>query len=157
MSIALVRVDDRLIHGQVVVGWAQALRIDRIVLVDDAASTSEWEQELYALGVPPEIQVQFASVEAAAATISDWARDRHRTIILAPDVETVARLSELSDTVTHVNLGGVHAAEARAERLPYLHLSEAEAQRLTSLSERGVIVTAQDVPTAAPIRLADLL
>lgn len=157
MSIALVRVDDRLIHGQVVVGWAQVLRIDRIVLVDDAASTSEWEQELYALGVPPQIQLHFASVQGAADTISEWARDKHRTIILAPDVETVARLSELSDAVTHVNLGGVHAAEGRAERLPYLHLSDAEAECLTSLSERGVTITAQDVPTAAPIRLADLL
>ena len=46
MSIVLVRVDDRLIHGQVVVGWVQALGAQRIVLVDDEVSANAWEREL---------------------------------------------------------------------------------------------------------------
>jgi mannose/fructose/N-acetylgalactosamine-specific phosphotransferase system component IIB len=52
MSVVLTRVDDRLIHGQVVVGWAQALRAQRIALVDDAVSASPWEQELTIVLVP---------------------------------------------------------------------------------------------------------
>ena len=44
MSIALFRIDDRLIHGQVVVGWGQPLELRFIVLVDDEVAGSEWEQ-----------------------------------------------------------------------------------------------------------------
>jgi mannose/fructose/N-acetylgalactosamine-specific phosphotransferase system component IIB len=53
MPIVLFRVDERLIHGQVVVGWGGPLHADRIVVVDDAIAGSPWEQELYCLGVPP--------------------------------------------------------------------------------------------------------
>ena len=66
MAVELMRIDDRLIHGQVVVGWGQPLDIDFIVLVDDEVASSDWEQELYRMGVPPEMEVVFASVDAAA-------------------------------------------------------------------------------------------
>ena len=57
MTLALARVDDRLIHGQVVLGWGRPLGATFIVLVDDAVRSSEWEQELYRLAVPPEVEV----------------------------------------------------------------------------------------------------
>jgi PTS system mannose-specific IIB component/fructoselysine and glucoselysine-specific PTS system IIB component len=53
----LYRIDDRLIHGQVVVGWGQPLDLKFIVLVDDTVASSDWEQELYRMGVPPEMAV----------------------------------------------------------------------------------------------------
>jgi PTS system mannose-specific IIB component/fructoselysine and glucoselysine-specific PTS system IIB component len=55
MSIVLFRVDERLIHGQVVVGWGERLHIQQIVVVDDQLRESPWEQELYCLGVPPSV------------------------------------------------------------------------------------------------------
>src|SRR5260221_5963480 len=57
MSIALYRLDDRLIHGQVVVGWGKPLNVGFIVLVHDAVRANAWEQELYRMGGPPEIEV----------------------------------------------------------------------------------------------------
>ncbi len=57
MSIALYRLDDRLIHGQVVVGWGKPLNVGFIVLVDDAVRSSAWEQELYRMGVPTRVNV----------------------------------------------------------------------------------------------------
>ena len=65
MSLALVRLDDRLIHGQVVVGWGHALGADRILLIDDHVSSNEWERELYRVGVPPGLEVEFSSVADA--------------------------------------------------------------------------------------------
>ena len=64
--IVLYRIDDRLIHGQVVVGWGQRLGIGFIVLVNDEVRASDWEQELYRMGVPPSIEVVFAGVAEAA-------------------------------------------------------------------------------------------
>ncbi|MCH6547189.1 MAG: PTS sugar transporter subunit IIB, partial [Gemmatimonadetes bacterium] len=56
----LVRVDDRLIHGQVVVGWGRELQPDLVVLANDEVAANDWEQELYRLGVPERIDVKFA-------------------------------------------------------------------------------------------------
>src|SRR5690242_21954568 len=75
MSIALYRIDDRLIHGQVVVGWGKPLNVGFIVLVDDAVRASTWEQELYRMGVPPDIEVVFASTEEASERLPQWESD----------------------------------------------------------------------------------
>ncbi|MBL8958762.1 MAG: PTS sugar transporter subunit IIB, partial [Gemmatimonadetes bacterium] len=63
MGVEIFRVDDRLIHGQVVVGWGQPLDVRAIVLVDDEVAASQWEQDLYRMGVPEEMEVSFESVE----------------------------------------------------------------------------------------------
>jgi len=157
MSIALVRIDDRLVHGQVVVGWVQAIGAKRIVLVDDSVRTDEWEQELYRLGVPPELDLQFVSVDEAAGRLDEWNGTKERTILLAGSVDTMARLCGRTTAITKVNLGGVHDISGRREVLPYVFLSDSEAGQLRELAERGITVTAQDTPTARKIALRELL
>lgn len=156
MSVVLVRVDDRLIHGQVVIGWGRAIRAERIVLIDDAIADSAWEQELYRMGVPPDMDVEFASVAQAGGEMGTWMADATRTILLLADVETLARLCAAAREVADVNLGGVHHRDGRRERLPYVFLADDEIETLKALRARGVSITAQDVPTARPVPLAEL-
>ena len=155
MSIALYRLDDRLIHGQVVVGWGKPLNVGFIVLVDDAVRSSAWEQELYRMGVPAEIEVVFASTEEALQRLPDWECDPRVGILVAGDIETLAALTANSHRVSRVNVGGVHHRPGRSERLRYVYLSDTEAAALKKLAARGVEVTAQDVPTAVPVPLED--
>lgn len=157
MSVVLYRIDDRLIHGQVVVGWGQRLAIEFIVLVHDEVRASEWEQELYRMGVPPSIEVIFASVAEAVARLPEWESERRRGIVLTGDVETMVALCRATPGRRCVNLGGIHARQGRTERLRYVFLTPEEAARLKALAEEGVNVTAQDVPTAKPVPLGDLL
>ncbi len=157
MSIELFRIDDRLIHGQVVVGWGQSLRIGFIVLVDDGVRASEWEQELYRMGVPPDVAVVFASVDEAARQLPQWQRDGKRGIVLTGDIEAMARLVKASHAVERVNIGGIHFRDGRRERLRYVYLSDEEAAALARLGEAGVEVTAQDVPTGRKVPLAELV
>jgi PTS system mannose-specific IIB component/fructoselysine and glucoselysine-specific PTS system IIB component len=152
----MVRVDDRLVHGQVVVGWGRAMRLRRIALVDDAISVSDWEQELYRMGVPDGMEIEFASVAGAADAFPRWDADGDRTMVLVGDVETLTRLTAVAP-VTRVNLGGIHQAAGRRERLPYVFLSDAEAAALEALAARGVAISAQAVPTTAPVPLAEVL
>lgn len=152
-----MRIDDRLIHGQVAVGWVQALGVQRIVVVDDDVSTNVWEQELYGLGVPPGLAVEFTSVEQAAEAMSRWVSTRDRTIVLVADVETIARLCERTDAITKINLGGLHDGSSRRQHLAYVYLTAEDVQQLQQLSARGVEISAQDVPTARAVPLAELL
>jgi PTS system mannose-specific IIB component/fructoselysine and glucoselysine-specific PTS system IIB component len=153
MSVVLVRIDDRLIHGQVVVGWVRALGVKRIVLVDDAVSGSEWERELYTLSVPPGLRVEFASVAESTELMPEWMQGPDRTIVLVGDVETMVELCSRTDHIKKVNVGGLHDATGRIQRLPYIYLSDEEAAGLRALGENGVEVTAQDVPTARVVAL----
>nr|MDQ3083170.1 PTS sugar transporter subunit IIB [Gemmatimonadota bacterium] len=88
MAVALYRIDDRLIHGQVVVGWGQPLDIGFIVLVDDNVATCDWEQDLYRMGVPPEMDILFANVDDAVSMHEQFISDSRRGILVTPDIAT---------------------------------------------------------------------
>lgn len=157
MPISLCRVDDRLIHGQVVLGWGIPLGVGLIVLVDDAVGESDWEQEMYRMAVPPGVEVAFATLAKALAHLPEWAADPRQVILLTGDIATMAELVSGSEgRLPQVNLGGVHAGPGRRERLRYLYLSDEELTALRRLEAAGARVLAQDLPTSTPVPLAAL-
>ncbi|HUQ47389.1 MAG TPA: PTS sugar transporter subunit IIB [Gemmatimonadaceae bacterium] len=157
MSVALYRIDDRLIHGQVVVGWGQPLNIGFIVLVDDNVACCDWEQDLYRMGVPPEMELFFADVPSAIRDHHKYLTDPRRGIVVTPDIETMQRLVQGAGTIHDVNVGGIHHRVGRTPRLRYVFLTPDEEQQLAALAEGGVKVSAQDVPNARQVGLQELL
>ena len=157
MPLVLCRVDDRLIHGQVVIGWGRPLGARRILLVDDDVAGNAWEQDLYRMAVPDGIELVFSDVAGAAERVAGWQADEVRSILLTGRVETAARLFAADPSAMHrINLGGVHHRPGRTERLPYLYLTDEEYQTLAALEAEGADVTAQDVPSATPVGLRAL-
>ena len=158
MPIVLLRVDERLIHGQVVVGWGEHTQMDRMAVVDDDIRASSWEQELYCLGVPPSMEAQFATVEEARRELAGWRENTPRVTVLLRDCQSLERLAAGGGLAgLEVNLGGLHAAPGRECVLPYLFLSEADRESLRHVAEAGAIVSARDLPSSRPVPLANLL
>ncbi|MEO7985000.1 MAG: PTS sugar transporter subunit IIB [Gemmatimonadales bacterium] len=157
MPIVLCRVDDRLVHGQVVIGWGRSLAIELIVLVDDTVAASQWEQDLYRMAVPPEIEVRFTTIADASTHLAEWQSGARRTLILTGDLPSMIALHAASPSSIHeVNLGGIHHRAGRRERLPYLYLTDDELRSLLALEAAGADVRAQDLPTSAPVPLRSL-
>lgn len=157
MALEHFRIDDRLIHGQVVVGWGQPCGLGFVVLVDDAVAESDWEQELYRMGVPPEMDLYFDTLESAARRIGDYRADRRPGLLLTGDIATMAALVERVPDIRVVTIGGIHHREGRTARMRYVFLAPEEAAALQALESRGVTVVAQDVPSAPAVPLADVL
>lgn len=157
MTLELFRIDDRLIHGQVVVGWGQPCALGFLVLVDDEVARSEWEQELYRMGVPPEMDLFFDSVESAARRLEDYRADRRTGMLLTGDIATMQRLVAAAPGIGQVMVGGIHHKPGRVARLRYVFLTPEEERQLRALANAGVTVTAQDVPQAAALSLDELL
>lgn len=156
MSIASYRVDDRLVHGQVVVGWGQPLDLAFLAVVDDALAESPWEQELYRMAAPPELEVRFLSVADAAGAHAGWAADPRPGLVLTADVATMDALATAVPAVARVTIGGLHGGPGRTERLRYVFLDAADTARLEAIAARGVEVVAQDLPATRPVPLHDL-
>lgn len=157
MTLALYRIDDRLIHGQVVVGWGQPLDIGFIVLVDDNVAASDWEQELYRMGVPVEMDLYFHDVPGAVEALGGYRAERRPGMLVTGDITTMQRLVDADPAIRAVNLGGIHHKAGRTQRMRYVYLSDEEADALRRMSTGGVTITAQDVPTARPVPLHDVL
>jgi mannose/fructose/N-acetylgalactosamine-specific phosphotransferase system component IIB len=157
MSIVLCRIDDRLIHGQVVIGWGRPLGINLIILVDDQVAASDWEQELYRMAVDPGIEVRFVTVAEAKNHLPEWQENGKRGMVLTGDLESMAALHTASpDIIRRINLGGIHHRPGRRERLPFIYLTDQELRTLTTLEAEGAIITAQDVPTSPAVALRNL-
>jgi mannose/fructose/N-acetylgalactosamine-specific phosphotransferase system component IIB len=156
MPVLLFRVDDRLVHGQVVIGWGKPLNLGFVALVDDVVAASDWERDLYRMGVPPEIELIFTSAAEAARQLPAWRADARNGLVLTADVATMASLCQLAPQVDRVNLGGVHHKPGRTLRLPYVYLTEEEFRTLEGLRSAGTEVSAQDLPSSQPIPLERL-
>ena len=156
MTLVLNRIDDRLIHGQVVVGWGQPLDVRFIVLVDDTVAASEWEQELYRMGVPPEMEVRFHSAADAPGYLDGYRTEPRAGILLTGDIATMRRLVDEAG-VRVVNVGGIHHRAGRIQHLRYVFLTPAEQAELREIAAHGAVVTAQDVPAARAVPLEELL
>ena len=158
MAVLLFRVDERLIHGQVVVGWGTRLHPDRIIVVDDDLAASDWEQELYTLGLPEAVRASFEPVEAARAQLATWTTNGERILLLTRDLSTMRRLGEGGGLAgREVNIGGIHHAAGRDRVLPYVFLGASERDEIRRLVEEGALVAARDLPTARPVDATTLL
>jgi len=157
-GIVLYRIDERLIHGQVVIGWGSQLRPGRYVVVDDELATSAWEQDLYRLTLGEGSEADFVTVEEAGSRLPGWRAADVRTVLLTRDIGTMLRLAESGSLEgVKVNVGGIHHAPGRTQVRPYLYLDDADRERLRRLGELAGEVTARDLPGSVGVSLESLL
>lgn len=157
MPINLYRIDDRLVHGQVVVGWGQPLNIRLIILVDDDVAHSDWEQDLYRMGVPPEMEIRFADVSTAVRDHAAYANDPRHSIVLTGNIATMHALLRGVETIRAINVGGLHHRPGRTQKMRYVFLTPEEELELGEIIATGVKVTAQDVPAARAVPMDEVL
>jgi len=158
MPLALIRIDERLLHGQVVVGWGERLGLRWYVVADDELATSGWEQKLYAGGLPEGVEAEFWSVAEAASRFIELRERPEPGGLLTRGTGSMRRLLDEADMQdVRVNLGCLGGADGRDEALPYLHLSPGEAEDVRAMVERGAEVCARDVPDAREVQAERLL
>jgi len=153
VSWALHRVDDRLIHGQVLVAWGARLDPARIWVVDDGVAASEWERDLFKEAAPG-IDVRVASVVEAAAAHAEEAHAPRAAFLLVRDLATARRLVEAGAQVQEWNLGGLHYAPGKEKVNDYLDEHDREAAK--ALLASGARLVVQDVPASRPQPLGAL-
>jgi mannose/fructose/N-acetylgalactosamine-specific phosphotransferase system component IIB len=147
MDVQLFRIDDRLIHGQVVLGWAKPLKSERILLCDDEISQSEWEKELYYTCVPPALETMIFNIGETVDFLTNQIKDNDKTIVLVKDPRSVIAIIERGYQPGNVNIGGIHYDDHRRKFLPYVYLNDEEVQQIHWLLDKGVSIYCQDIPT----------
>jgi PTS system mannose-specific IIB component/fructoselysine and glucoselysine-specific PTS system IIB component len=155
MSWVLHRIDDRLIHGQVLVGWGARLDPARIWVVDDGVAASEWERDLFR-DVAPGVEVRVATVAEAATAYAAEAEAPGAAFLVVRDLATARRLVEAGARVREWNVGGLHYAPGKEKVNDYVYLDTADRADARSLLLAGVGLVVQDVPASRPEKLVAL-
>ncbi len=149
MSIVLARIDDRLVHGQVTVGWGQALTPERILLASDTIAADPWQSRVYAAAAPPEIEVVVKNLNDAAALLrgeTDRQDSGPATILLTANPADMHGLLSRGVALTEVNLGGMHYSAGKQELLSYVYVDGDDLAVLRTLLAAQVKLCAQQVP-----------
>lgn len=153
-----MRIDDRLLHGQVVVAWGRALSPQRYLVADDDVAASAFERALLVQSAA-DVPVEVATVEAGAAWAAGEATREGAAVVLvrsAPAArDLVRRARSLGAAIDAVNLGGLHYAPGKEKALDYVYLDDADRAALADLAALGVRVYAQDVPAASPVEMPE--
>ena len=149
--IVLVRIDNRLLHGQILEAWVPRLRIRRVVIADDEAASSPLAQAAMTLCLPPELSAEVLPVAqvdyAALAAASEPA------LLLFRDVAALLRgvAAGLTPAMARkVNLGNVHYTPGSRSVTPSVFLHGEEIAALQHLEAAGFQVEARAVPSDAP-------
>jgi PTS system mannose-specific IIB component len=148
MSIKLIRIDDRLIHGQIVEAWLPHLEADQIVVADDEISRDPLKKRIAEISTPPNIKVVIRPVAEAVAYLreSQSSPSSPATIVLFASVAAVARAIDLGLPVTELNLGNIHYEHGKTQVSDSISLDNREVELLDEIAGRGVKIFIQPVP-----------
>ncbi|HLT29678.1 MAG TPA: PTS sugar transporter subunit IIB [Myxococcaceae bacterium] len=153
--INLLRVDNRLIHGQVVESWLPTLKVRRVLVADDEAAGSALVRAAMGLAVPPTIDVVIEPLE-----VMDFPRlasDGVSSLLLVREVAGVSRAFARGVGVVPIQLGNIHFATGRRQATPSVFLSPEELEALKMLHAQGCPVEVRAVPSEKPLSLQELV
>ena len=117
MPIDVCRIDERLLHGQVIVGWGRRLGLGFYVIVDDRIAASDWERDLYASSLPEGVHSFFLTTAEAVDRLAELDARPDAGMVLTSGTDTMRRLAEAGVLEGKpVNIGGLHAAPGRCRQ-----------------------------------------
>jgi mannose/fructose/N-acetylgalactosamine-specific phosphotransferase system component IIB len=149
MKIALVRVDDRLIHGQVVLGWVRMVGATRIVVADDAVAKDEMQKTLMQFAAPPGVQTTIISVDEAGAALAHEGFPDDTVMVLVPGPRELTQLMAAGVPLRKVNVGNVRAAPGRERLTKEVAADAGDLAAWQALDAAGVALEAVWIPGGA--------
>lgn len=152
MSAVFFRIDDRLIHGQVMTGWSKVYNATRVFVVDDKTAGDAFLCQVMRMSVPKDYDVQILTLADAVSAIKNDPPEL-RTIVLTKTPDVMLALLEAGVEMKALNLGGMGYAAGRKMVLRNIQVSPEELKTLQAIAARGVRVFCQIVPDGKCIEL----
>lgn len=154
--VVFTRIDDRLIHGQVVEGWVNFLKANRILVADDRVASDTLQRSIMEISVPQGISVSIGRVDDICEQVRETASKKDRVILLFATPSAVVRALKLGLQCRELNIGGMHFIPGKRKLIDVLAVDDQDLKALREISAQGVKVTVQAVPNQRPLALEKL-
>ncbi len=156
-KLCLVRVDSRMIHGQVMTMWSKVDGINHILAIDDAIANDPFMKDIYLMAVPDTLDVTIISIAEAAEMWQGNTLPDDRYLVLFKDIHTAVSAWKAGFKYESLQVGNLTPEKKTKILHPHSRLSEEHIPELLELQACGVEVYAQSVPTEKKIKLNDLV
>ncbi|MBG0789565.1 MAG: PTS sugar transporter subunit IIB [Desulfovibrionaceae bacterium] len=145
--MVLVRIDNRLIHGQIIETWLPYIGARRVVVANDELAHDVLQQEIMSLAIPQTVDSLFVGVDAlpkAMKSLSD--KGDNSVIVLFSNCSDAKRAFDTGFGFHILNVGNVHYSPGKRQVSPSVALSDEDESCLRHLSRKGVELDFRCVP-----------
>ena len=161
--IVMVRLDERLIHGQVAIKWSRHLNVDRIVVVSDEAATNPVVQKSLMMAAPATAKTTIKSLDSAIKLLQDPKAAEHRILIIVSSPADLLKIVTSVKDIPLINVGnygrvaGKHGTEVRKTYGLNLYAYDDEVEILKEVIATDIKCIYQTIPDDTPEELAKVL
>lgn len=133
-NVKMVRIDERLIHGQGQL-WIKSLGVNLVICANDKVATDNMQQSLMKAVVPQDVGLRFWNIERTAQVI--WKASPSQSIfVIASSPKDVLALAEQGFPIGEVNVGNIHATEGKEKISQFIYLGEEDKEALRTLRDK---------------------
>lgn len=160
MTVTTMRIDDRLIHGQIVTRWIADAQADTILIADDLAATDATQQMLLKLVAPANINLQIKTVSEAADLLASGELDNKKVLLMLRNPATALALCNLGFHIDTINVGNISNSRSETGRkklLSFIFVEAQDVECLKALAEKGIHLDIRAVPNDKSIDAMELL
>ena len=144
-----LRVDERLIHGQIAMVWSRELNLDGILVANDEVAKNETQQMALKMAVPSGVNVLIRSVDEVASILKDPRAKKKNLLVLVRTIQDASRLAEQVPNMSYINIGNVGKSVDGDKKIltQFVMLTETELASLEKLVEVYPETALQNVPS----------
>lgn len=149
------RVDNRLVHGQILSTWLPHLRLARFVVACDQVPLNELQCAMFRMAMPAGVSFDALTVDDAIAFLNEKRYGDDRTMVLLESIEDAVRMFDTGHRFTQLNIGNLHHTPGAKAITNAVYVTPAQKAALQQLAKRGVLIEVQSLPMETAIILRE--
>lgn len=153
MKISLARIDDRLIHGQVVTSWSKETQCERIIVCSDEVAADPIRKTLLEQVAPPGVKANVVDIEKAIRVCKNPKYDQVNALLLFTNPTDVLRMAEGGVDIKSINIGGMAFKEGKKQITGTISVNEKDIEAFKKLNEKGIELEIRKVVADSKINL----
>ncbi|WP_051541870.1 PTS system mannose/fructose/N-acetylgalactosamine-transporter subunit IIB [Clostridium lundense] len=157
MGIIHIRIDDRLIHGQVAAFWCNSLKANRIMVANDAVAKDELQKNVLRMVAPAGVRTSIITKQTAATNIKAGKYDKERVLLILKSPQDALDLINLGVDIKSINVGNMAHKDRTIQIKRSINVTEADIENFKKLSALGIEITAIMVPDEPATSLMDYI
>ncbi|ATO47628.1 hypothetical protein C5L30_000112 [Companilactobacillus farciminis] len=155
--IKFCRIDHRLLHGQVIFSWTKSESIERIIVVDDTAANDEFKKMSLSLSKPTGVKLNIFSVDTAIKNIPKIKKLSEKVMLIFGNTNSTLAFAKAYGDLKEINYGGIPEKEGSKKFSNTIALTEKDIENSKELSDMGITLYMQQIPTTKKESLNDKL
>jgi PTS system mannose-specific IIB component/fructoselysine and glucoselysine-specific PTS system IIB component len=155
--VKLLRIDDRLVHGQVAFTWTPAIGVDCLFVANDRVAKDEFLRMTLGLAKPAGAKLLIKSIPDSIAYLKDAKNKGQQLLVLVDSVKDAHALALGVEEIKSINFGGIRAKAGAKSVSKALALTDEDIVLIRELLARGLELEARQVPTDKKQPIENLL